>query len=108
MQEMRVRSLGRGDLLEEKNGNPLQCSCLGNPMDRGVWLAIVHGFAKSQRRLKRLSMRLGTGQLQTRPVLCQSFGGRKRGPSRGCCSQKKGPQMMAVREAHDEDTTCVC
>ena len=48
MQEMRVRSLGRGDLLEEKNGNPLQCSCLGSPMDRGVWLAIVHGFAESE------------------------------------------------------------
>ena len=29
------------------NGNPLQCSCLGNPMDRGAWPAIVHGVAKS-------------------------------------------------------------
>ena len=28
------------------NGNPLQNSCLGNPMDRGVWQAIVHGVAK--------------------------------------------------------------
>ena len=28
------------------NGNPLQYSCLGNPMDRGVWWAIVHGIAK--------------------------------------------------------------
>ena len=27
----------------EGNGNPLQCSCLGNPMDRGAWLATVHG-----------------------------------------------------------------
>ena len=24
------------------NGNPLQCTCLENPMDRGAWLAIVH------------------------------------------------------------------
>ena len=32
---------------EEGNGNPLQYSCLGNPMDRGVWQAIVHGVAKS-------------------------------------------------------------
>ena len=32
----------------EGNGNPLQHSCLGNPMDRGVWRAIVHGVAKSQ------------------------------------------------------------
>ena len=31
----------------EGNGNPLQYSCLGNPMDRGAWRAIVHGVAKS-------------------------------------------------------------
>ena len=30
------------------NGNPLQYSCLENPMDRGIWWAIVHGVAKSQ------------------------------------------------------------
>jgi len=31
-----------------ENGNPLQYSCLGDPMDRGAWLAIVHGIVKSQ------------------------------------------------------------
>ena len=30
----------------EGNGNPLQYSCLGNPMDRGTWQATVHGVAK--------------------------------------------------------------
>ena len=30
------------------HGNPLQYSCLGNPMDRGAWQAAVHGVAKSQ------------------------------------------------------------
>ena len=30
------------------NGNPLQYSCLGNPMDLGAWWATVHGVAKSQ------------------------------------------------------------
>ena len=30
----------------EGNGNPLQYSCLGNPMDRGAWHAIVQGVAK--------------------------------------------------------------
>jgi len=30
----------------EENGNPLQYSCLGNPMDRGTWQAIVFGVAK--------------------------------------------------------------
>ena len=31
----------------EGNGNPLQYSCLGNPMDRGAWWATVHGVTKS-------------------------------------------------------------
>ena len=32
----------------EGNGNPLQYSCLENPMDRGTWWATVNGVAKSQ------------------------------------------------------------
>ena len=32
-------------------GTPLQCSCLENPMDGGVWWAPVHGVAKSRTRL---------------------------------------------------------
>ena len=35
----------------ERNGNPLQHSCLGNPMDRGAWQATVHGVTKSQTQL---------------------------------------------------------
>ena len=35
----------------EGNGNPLQYSCLENPMDRGAWWAAVHGVVKSQARL---------------------------------------------------------
>ena len=35
----------------EGNGNPLQCSCLENPMDGGAWWAAVHGVAKSRTRL---------------------------------------------------------
>ena len=38
-----------------KSRNPLQDSCLENPMDRGAWWATVHGATKSQTRLKRLS-----------------------------------------------------
>ena len=37
------------------NGNPLQCSCLENPRDRGARWAAVYGVAQSQTRLKRLS-----------------------------------------------------
>ena len=39
----------------EGNGNPLQCSCLKNPVDRGAWWAAVYGVAQSWTRLKRLS-----------------------------------------------------
>ena len=38
------------------HGNPLQDSCLENPMDRGAWWATVHGVAKSRTGLKRLCM----------------------------------------------------
>ena len=38
--------LGSGGSPGEGNGNPLQYSCLGNPMDRGAWWAIVQGVAK--------------------------------------------------------------
>ena len=39
---------GSGRYPGEGNGNPLQYSCLGNPMDRGAWWATVHVVAKSQ------------------------------------------------------------
>ena len=39
----------------EGNGNPLQCSCLESPRDRGAWWAAVSGAAQSRTRLKRLS-----------------------------------------------------
>ena len=39
--------LGSGRSLGEGNGNPLQYSCLGNPMDRGAWRATVHGITKN-------------------------------------------------------------
>ena len=41
-----VSSFGEG------NGNPLQCSCLENPRDRGAWRAAVYGVEWSQTRLK--------------------------------------------------------
>ena len=44
-----IPELGRSP--GEGNGNPLQYSCLGNPMDRGAWRATVHGVAKSLTQL---------------------------------------------------------
>ena len=51
MRETRVRSLGQEDSPGEGNGNPLQYSCLENPMDGGAWQATVHGVAKSRTQL---------------------------------------------------------
>ena len=44
------RSPGRG------HGNPLQYSCLEDPMDRGAWQATVHKVTNCQTRLRQLSM----------------------------------------------------
>ena len=41
-----------GRFPESGHGNPLQYSCLENPMDRGAWWATVYGVTKSQTRLK--------------------------------------------------------
>ena len=38
-------------MLGEGSGNPLQYSCLGNPMDGGAWWAAVHGVVRSRTRL---------------------------------------------------------
>ena len=38
------------------SGTPLQCSCLGNPMDGGAWWATVHGVAKSRTRLSDFTL----------------------------------------------------
>ena len=48
VQETRVPSLGWGRSPGDRNGNPLQCSCLENLMDRGAWWAAVHGVTKSR------------------------------------------------------------
>ena len=54
-QESPVQSLWQGDPPEWRQGNPLQCSCLENPMDRGAWRATVHRVSKSETWLKQFS-----------------------------------------------------
>ena len=51
MQNVWVQSLSREDAPGGGHGNPLQCSSLEDPMDRGAWRAAAHGVAKSQTRL---------------------------------------------------------
>ena len=42
---------GSGRTTGEGNGNPLQYSCLGNPMDKEAWWATIHGVTESQTQL---------------------------------------------------------
>ena len=46
---------GSGRSSGEENSNPLQYSCLENPMDRGAWWATVHGFAKIRIQLSNFT-----------------------------------------------------
>ena len=52
LREKLVRSLGQEDPLEEENDNPVQYSCLGNPVGKGAWQVTVHRVAKSWVHLK--------------------------------------------------------
>ena len=61
------RSLGEG------NDNPLQSSCLENPMDRGTWWAVVHGVAKSRTRLSDFTFTLHFHALEKEMATHSSF-----------------------------------
>ena len=54
----------------EGNGNPLQYSCLENPVGRGAWGAAVHRVAQSWTWLKRLSMHACIGEGNGNPLQC--------------------------------------
>ena len=61
----------------ERNGNPLQYSCLENPRDRGAWWAAIYGVARSRTRLKRLSSSsssMGGGEGQGSLACCSPWG----------------------------------
>ena len=61
---------GSGRSPGEGTGNPLQYSCLENPMDRGAWWSAVHRVTKSWTQLKRLSMHEAEIVTLTSLVLC--------------------------------------
>ena len=54
----------------EGHGNPLQYSCLENPVDRGAWWAAVHEVTQSQTQLKQLSKHACTGEGNGNPLQC--------------------------------------
>ena len=56
---------GSGKTPRGGHGNPLQYSCLENPMDRGTWQAVVHRITKSQTQPKWLSMQAHTDNSQS-------------------------------------------
>ena len=75
----------------EGNGTPLQYSCLGNPMDRGAWRAIVHVVAKSRTQTDQLSTE--HIKIKELPDLCLVF------KSDGCENLQQ-PLMLACVLMH--------
>ena len=63
---------GWGRCPGEGNGNPLQYSCLENPMGRGAWWASVHGVAKYQTQLNDWNTHFNKNNLRTGKILCLS------------------------------------
>ena len=63
---------GSGRFPGEGNGNPLQYSCLENPMDRGAWWASVHGVAKSQTQLSTFTFTFFHFHIIHKPFLIAS------------------------------------
>ena len=65
--------------LWRRNGNPLQYSCLENPVDREAWWAAIYGVTQSRTRLKRLSSSSSSSMcieliiLSHRLILCRLF-----------------------------------
>ena len=71
-----IPGLGRSS--EEGNGNPLQYSCLENPMDlRGAWQATVHGVTKSRTRLSDVTWYIRQSQSPSSSLLHLPPGNRK-------------------------------
>ena len=68
----------------EGNGNPLQYSCLENPMDRGAWQAAVHGVEKSQTRLSNFTFMHWRRKWQPTPVFLPGES-QEQGSLVGCC-----------------------
>ena len=69
------------------NGNPLQYSCLENPMDRGAWWAAVHGVVKSQTGLSNFTFTFHFHALEKEMATHSSLPGESHGRRSlvGCC-----------------------
>ena len=77
----------------EANGNPLQCSCLENPTDRGAWWAAVYGVAQSQTGTVPGTV-LNNGQTAITKQICLPLGSvHSRGPP---CNSKKAARLTGA------------
>ena len=85
----------------EGNGNPLQCSCLGNPLDRGAWRATVHGVAKSRRQLR--DQRIQCFQPTAWRKDFQDEGKGKKGEGGGGRGRKRGRKRNAREAGRDRE-----
>ena len=61
---------GSGRSFGEGNGNPLQYSCLENPMDRGTWQATIHGVARVGHDLATKPPHVKKGSFSNKPAPC--------------------------------------
>ena len=82
-------------VLCEGNGNPLQCSCLENPVDREACWAAAHGVAQSRARLKRLNVHACVGEGNGNPLQCSCLENPRDGEPGGL------PSMGSHRVGHD-------
>ena len=81
---------GSGRAPGERNGNPLQYSCLGNPMDRGAWWATVC-VATKENMTEQLTTRFPHRGCEYLPALCQLHDGRGRIQTPpGCVHKESG------------------
>ena len=113
------------------NGNPLQHSCLQDPMNRGTWQATVHGITESQTGLKRVSTHVSAwrgfpggaknlpanaGDVDLIPGLGRSPGGGNGNPLQYSClenSMNRRAWWVTAHAVAESDTTeheytCIC
>ncbi|KAI4549228.1 hypothetical protein MG293_001558 [Ovis ammon polii] len=93
------KALNISPVIGEGNGNPLQCSCLENPRDRGAWWAAVYGVAQSRTRLKRLSSSSSSSKTHSKPK-CICFQRANPKPSNDGCEPIPRKSDLATLSPH--------
>ena len=83
---------GSGRFLGGRHGNPLQYSCLENPMDRGAWWATAHGFAESDTT--------EATEHSTSPVSLRREVGRRQNTSFSKSQRSIKPDLKHSRKSH--------